>query len=47
MTLSAELLPALAPLPVLVPLLAAAACLIFGRRPRIQGTVMLVALSAV
>ncbi|WP_216917346.1 Na+/H+ antiporter subunit D [Nocardia noduli] len=47
MSLSPGLLPALAPLPVLVPLLAAAATLVFGRKPRIQGTVVLLALSAV
>ncbi|TQM30072.1 Na+/H+ antiporter subunit D [Nocardia bhagyanarayanae] len=47
MSLSPHLLPALAPLPVLVPLLGAAATLIFGRRPRIQRTVTLVALTAV
>ncbi|MGV9612659.1 Na+/H+ antiporter subunit D [Nocardia xishanensis] len=47
MTLSPHLLPALAPLPVLVPLLGAAATLVFGRRPRIQRTFTLVALTAV
>ncbi|MGN2635534.1 Na+/H+ antiporter subunit D [Nocardia takedensis] len=47
MSLSSGLLPALAPLPVLVPLLAAALTLVFGRQPRIQGTVVWVALTAV
>jgi multicomponent Na+:H+ antiporter subunit D len=47
LTLWPDLLPVLAPLPVLVPLLGAATTLIFGRRPRIQGTAMLGALSAV
>ncbi|TCK00363.1 Na+/H+ antiporter subunit D [Nocardia alba] len=47
MTLSPELLPAIAALPVLVPLLAAAATLVFGRRPRLQAIITLTALSAV
>ncbi|MEV0435283.1 Na+/H+ antiporter subunit D [Nocardia sp. NPDC050413] len=47
MTLSPQLLPDLAALPVLVPLLAAAVTLIFGRRPRIQRLVSIVALSGV
>ncbi|MEV0295647.1 Na+/H+ antiporter subunit D [Nocardia sp. NPDC050710] len=47
MSLAPDLLPVLAPLPVLVPLLAAAATLVFGRRPHIQRTVMLLALAAV
>ncbi|KAF0849099.1 Na+/H+ antiporter subunit D [Nocardia caishijiensis] len=47
MTLSPQLLPDLAALPVLVPLLAAAITLIFGRRPRIQRLVSTVALSGV
>ncbi|HLS77894.1 MAG TPA: Na+/H+ antiporter subunit D [Nocardia sp.] len=47
MTLSADLITVLAPLPVLVPMLAAALCLIFGRSPRVQGTVMIVALAAI
>ncbi|ONM47596.1 Na+/H+ antiporter subunit D [Nocardia donostiensis] len=41
-----DLLAVLAPLPVLVPLLAAAAMLIFGRRPRAQRFVALFALTA-
>jgi multicomponent Na+:H+ antiporter subunit D len=44
---SSDLLPVLAPLPVLVPLLGAAATLVFGRRPRIQSSLMLVVLVAV
>ncbi|MEU4598974.1 Na+/H+ antiporter subunit D [Nocardia sp. NPDC023988] len=47
MTLSPQLLPDLAALPVLVPLLAAAVTLIFGRRPRVQRLVSMVALSGV
>ncbi|MFC4375954.1 Na+/H+ antiporter subunit D [Nocardia halotolerans] len=47
MTLSPELLADLAALPVLVPLLGAAATLIFGRHPRIQGMISLAALSSV
>ncbi|QBS41813.1 Na+/H+ antiporter subunit D [Nocardia sp. CS682] len=47
MSLSPGLLPTLMPLPVLVPLLAAAGTLVFGRRPRTQRTIMLGALSAV
>ncbi|MFD6399999.1 Na+/H+ antiporter subunit D [Nocardia sp. NPDC060249] len=47
MTLSPELLPAIAALPVLVPLLAAAATLVFGRRPRLQAMITLTALSVV
>ncbi|MFE9579047.1 Na+/H+ antiporter subunit D [Nocardia sp. NPDC006044] len=47
MNLSPGLLPVLMPLPVLVPLLAAAGTLIFGRRPRTQRTFMLGALAAV
>ncbi|MBO0855620.1 MAG: Na+/H+ antiporter subunit D [Nocardia sp.] len=46
MTLSPSLLPALAPLPVLIPLLTAAATLIVGRRPRIQQTISVAALTA-
>ncbi|RBO87786.1 Na+/H+ antiporter subunit D [Nocardia puris] len=46
MSLSPELLPALAPLPVLLPLLAAAATLVFGRRPRTQSALTLGTLSA-
>src|SRR5690606_40526873 len=45
--ISADLITVLAPLPVLVPMLAAALCLIFGRSPRVQGTVMIVALAAI
>ncbi|MFC4126151.1 Na+/H+ antiporter subunit D [Nocardia rhizosphaerae] len=47
MTFSPDLLPAVAALPVLVPLLGAAATLIFGRRPRLQAMISLAALSAV
>lgn len=47
MTLSPGLLPALAPLPVLIPLLGAAATLVFGRRPRLQAVISLTALSCV
>ncbi|MFD4457307.1 Na+/H+ antiporter subunit D [Nocardia sp. NPDC058480] len=47
MTLSPDLLPTIAALPVLVPLLAAAATLVFGRRPRLQGLITLTALSVV
>lgn len=47
MTLSPDLLPAIAALPVLVPLLAAAATLVFGRRPRLQAMITLTALSVV
>ncbi|TDP42938.1 Na+/H+ antiporter subunit D [Nocardia ignorata] len=47
MILSPQLLSDLAALPVLVPLLAAAVTLIFGRRPRVQRLVSMVALSGV
>ncbi|WP_227997357.1 Na+/H+ antiporter subunit D [Nocardia australiensis] len=47
MSLSPGLLPVLAPLPVLVPLLGAAVTLIFGRNPRTQRTVLLVVLGSV
>lgn len=47
MTLSPELLPAIAALPVLIPLLGAAATLVFGRRPRLQAMISLSALSCV
>ncbi|MEU0871111.1 Na+/H+ antiporter subunit D [Nocardia brasiliensis] len=47
MSLSADLLRTLMPLPVLVPLLAAAGTLVFGRRPRTQRVIMLSALTAV
>lgn len=46
MSLPQTLLPALAPLPVLIPLLTAAATLIAGRRPRFQRAVVMVALTA-
>src|SRR5690606_262782 len=46
MTLPQTLLPVLAPLPVLIPLLTAAATLIVGRRPRFQRAVVMVALTA-
>lgn len=45
--LTPGLLPGLAALPVLVPLLGAAATLVFGRSPRVQRLVSLIALSAV
>ncbi|MFC9896857.1 Na+/H+ antiporter subunit D [Nocardia sp. NPDC127579] len=44
--ISPELLPALIPLPVLIPLLAAAGTLIFGQRQLIQRYITLVALTA-
>ncbi|MFD3509164.1 Na+/H+ antiporter subunit D [Nocardia sp. NPDC058666] len=47
MTLSPDVLPGIAALPVLVPLLAAAATLVFGRRPRVQAMITLSALSVV
>ncbi|MEU4340180.1 Na+/H+ antiporter subunit D [Nocardia sp. NPDC023852] len=47
MSLSPGLLPILAPLPVLVPLLGAAATLVFGRRPRTQSAISLGALACV
>ncbi|MEV6431131.1 Na+/H+ antiporter subunit D [Nocardia sp. NPDC051463] len=47
MSLSPDLLPALAPLPVLVPLLGAAATLVFGRKPSIQRSIMVLALASV
>ncbi|GAA5048708.1 Na+/H+ antiporter subunit D [Nocardia callitridis] len=46
MSLSPSLLPTLMPLPVLLPLLAAAGTLIFGRRPRTQRVLMLTVLSS-
>ncbi|WP_280231827.1 Na+/H+ antiporter subunit D [Nocardia cyriacigeorgica] len=46
MRLSSDLLPVLTPLPVLIPMLAAATTLVFGRRPRTQRLVALIALSA-
>ncbi|UGT64771.1 Na+/H+ antiporter subunit D [Nocardia asteroides] len=47
MSPDSSLLSILAPLPVLIPLIAAAITLIFGRRPRLQSLVTLIALSAV
>lgn len=47
MNVSSDLLPTLAPLPVLFPLLAAAAMLILGRRPRAQRYVAMVVLAIV
>lgn len=47
MTLSSDLIAVLAPLPVLIPLLAAAATLILGRQPRTQRYIALTALVAV
>lgn len=47
MSLSPDLLRVLMPLPVLVPLLAAAGTLVYGRRPRTQRVIMLSALAAV
>lgn len=47
MTLTSGLITALAPLPVLVPMLAAAATLIIGRQPRIQRFITLTALIVV
>jgi multicomponent Na+:H+ antiporter subunit D len=46
-TLSPHLVTTLAPLPVLVPMLAAAATLVLGRRPRAQRVITLTALIAV
>ncbi|ABG93974.1 MULTISPECIES: Na+/H+ antiporter subunit D [Rhodococcus] len=47
MTISPHIITALAPLPVLVPMLAAAATLVLGRRPRAQRIITLVALIGV
>ncbi|QSE93353.1 Na+/H+ antiporter subunit D [Rhodococcus pseudokoreensis] len=47
MTISPHVITALAPLPVLVPMLAAAATLVLGRRPRAQRIITLVALIGV
>ncbi|MBF6329153.1 Na+/H+ antiporter subunit D [Nocardia transvalensis] len=47
MTLPAGLLPAMTPLPVLIPLLTAAATLIVGRKSRVQQIISVVALAAV
>ncbi|KXF53392.1 cation:proton antiporter [Rhodococcus sp. SC4] len=47
MTISPHMITALAPLPVLVPMLAAAATLVLGRRPRAQRIITLVALIGV
>jgi multicomponent Na+:H+ antiporter subunit D len=44
---SPDLLPVLAPLPVLVPMLGAATTLVFGRKPRVQRAIMLLALASV
>ncbi|MFE3446816.1 Na+/H+ antiporter subunit D [Nocardia sp. NPDC059180] len=46
MSLPPDLLPVLTPLPVLIPLLAAATTLVFGRRPRTQRLVALISLSS-
>jgi multicomponent Na+:H+ antiporter subunit D len=46
-TISPHIITALAPLPVLVPMLAAAATLVLGRRPRSQRIITLVALIGV
>jgi multicomponent Na+:H+ antiporter subunit D len=46
-TISPHIITALAPLPVLVPMLAAAATLVLGRRPRAQRIITLVALIGV
>jgi multicomponent Na+:H+ antiporter subunit D len=46
-TISPHMITALAPLPVLVPMLAAAATLVLGRRPRAQRIITLVALIGV
>ncbi|AHK33537.1 NADH dehydrogenase [Rhodococcus opacus PD630] len=47
MTISPHIITALAPLPVLVPMLAAAATLVLGRRPRAQRIITLIALIGV
>ncbi|MDQ1178689.1 MULTISPECIES: Na+/H+ antiporter subunit D [unclassified Rhodococcus (in: high G+C Gram-positive bacteria)] len=47
MTLSPTIIGTLTPLPVLIPLLAAALCLVLGRKPRAQRAVTIVALVAV
>ncbi|MFZ2175569.1 MAG: proton-conducting transporter membrane subunit, partial [Rhodococcus sp. (in: high G+C Gram-positive bacteria)] len=47
MTISPHIVTALAPLPVLVPMLAAAATLVLGRRPRAQRAISLIALVTV
>lgn len=47
MTISDNLMGALAPLPVLIPMLAAAATLVVGRRPRFQRVITLIALIGV
>jgi multicomponent Na+:H+ antiporter subunit D len=46
-TISSNLMGALAPLPVLIPMLGAAATLVVGRRPRFQRVITLIALVAV
>ncbi|MGC0365595.1 multicomponent Na+:H+ antiporter subunit D [Rhodococcus sp. 27YEA15] len=47
MTISHNLMGTLAPLPVLIPMLAAAATLVVGRRPRFQRVITLIALVSV
>ncbi|MBF6451709.1 MULTISPECIES: Na+/H+ antiporter subunit D [Nocardia] len=47
MSLSPDLLPALCPLPVLIPLLTAAATLIVGRKARVQQAISIAALTVV
>ena len=47
MTISSNLMGALAPLPVLIPMLGAAATLVVGRRPRFQRVITLIALVGV
>ncbi|MFI8568473.1 Na+/H+ antiporter subunit D [Rhodococcus sp. NPDC078407] len=47
MTVSPGVIDALTPLPVLIPMLAAALTLVLGRRPRVQRVITLVALTAV
>lgn len=47
MTISSNIMGALAPLPVLIPMLGAAATLVVGRRPRFQRVITLIALVAV
>ena len=47
MTISPGVIDALTPLPVLIPMLAAALTLVLGRRPRVQRVITLVALTAV
>ncbi|MFE4498746.1 Na+/H+ antiporter subunit D [Rhodococcus sp. NPDC056743] len=47
MTISSNIMGALAPLPVLIPMLGAAATLVVGRRPRFQRVITLIALVGV